>query len=65
MRLRGLYRLPDGRDWWWEKLSLALVGRAVLSKTLIQLSANGWSCASLLLVVWPEVTQPGNPQALW
>ena len=31
----------------------------MLSKTLIQLSANGWSCASLLLVVWPEVTSLG------
>ena len=23
MRLRGTYKLPDGRDWWWEKLGLA------------------------------------------
>ena len=28
----------------WEKLDLALVGRALLSKALIQLSADGWSC---------------------
>ena len=33
-------KLPDGRDWQWEKLGLALVGRALLSKALIQLSAN-------------------------
>ena len=25
-------KLPDGRDLWWEKLGLALVGRALLSK---------------------------------
>ena len=29
-------KLPDGRDWWWEKLGLALVGRALLSKVLVQ-----------------------------
>ena len=27
MRRRGLCKLPDGRDWLWGKLSLALVGR--------------------------------------
>ena len=56
MRLRGLYKLPQGRDWQWEKLGLALVGRALLSKALIQLSANGWGGALSLLVVWTEVT---------
>ena len=50
-------KLPDRRDWWWEKLDLALVGRALLSKALIQLSADGWSCAPSLLVIWPEATQ--------
>ena len=33
---RGLCKLPDGRDWWWGKLGLALVGRALLSKVLVQ-----------------------------
>ena len=28
MRIRGLCKLPDGRDWPWGKLGLALVGRA-------------------------------------
>ena len=51
-------KLLDGRDWWWEKLDLALVGKALLSKALLQLSAVGWGCAPLL-VVWPEATQPG------
>ena len=36
---------------------LALVERAVLSKTLIQLSADGFGCAPSCLVVWPEMTQ--------
>ena len=35
-------KLPDGRDCWWEELGLTLVGRALLSKALIQLSANEW-----------------------
>ena len=39
-RLRGFYKLTDGREWWWEKLGLALVGRALLIKALIQLSAD-------------------------
>ena len=41
----------------WEKLGLALLGRILLSKALIQLSADGWSCAPSLLVIWPEATQ--------
>ena len=52
----GLYKLPDGGIEW-GKLGLALVGRALLSKARIQLSADGWGCAPSLLVVWPEVTQ--------
>ena len=35
MRIRGLCKLSDVRNWLWGKLGLALVGRAVLSKTLI------------------------------
>ena len=35
-RIRSLWKLPDGKDWLWGKLSLALVGRAMLSKSLIQ-----------------------------
>ena len=64
IRLRGLYQLPDGRDWQWENLNLALVSRAMLSKTLIQWSPDGWGCASSLLV-WLEVTQPWSLQAPW
>ena len=46
MRIRDLYKLPYGRDWLWEKL--ALVGRTMLSKSLVQFSANGWDCAPCL-----------------
>ena len=34
------------------------VGRAMFSKALIQLSADGWVCTPSLVVVWPEETQP-------
>jgi len=42
----------------WEKLGLALVGRALLRIALIQLSADGWGCTPSQLVVWLEATQP-------
>ena len=65
MRLRDLCKLLDGRDWQWEKLGPALMGRALLSKALIQLSDDGWSCTPSLVVVWPKVvTQPWGIQAL-
>ena len=40
IRLRSFFKLPDGRDLRWKKLSLALVGRAMVSTSLIQLSAD-------------------------
>ena len=45
MRIRGLCKLPDGGTGCGEKLGLALVGRATLSKSLIQFSPDGWCCA--------------------
>ena len=55
---------------WWVELSLVpLMGRAVsggvfwgifeLIMTLGSLSADGWSCVSVLLVVWHEVSSTG------
>ena len=43
-------KLPDGRNWWWEKLGLALVGRPLLRNALVQLSADWWVCAPSLVV---------------
>ena len=40
---RGLLELPDGRDWLRGKLGLVLMGGAMLSKSLIQFSVDGWS----------------------
>ena len=47
------------------KLGLALVGRALLSKALIQFSADGRGWAPSLVVVWPEATQARSLCSLW
>ena len=54
-RIRGLWKLPDGIDWLlgWE-LGLVLKGRAMLSKSLIQFSVDGWSCVPSLLFTWSQ-----------
>ena len=46
IRIRGLWKLPDGRDWLRGKLNLVLMGGAMFSKSLIQLShfVNEWGC---------------------
>ena len=54
MKIRGLWTLPDGRDWLQGKLGLALVGKGMLSKSLIQLSVDGWSCVPSLLSIWGQ-----------
>ena len=48
---KRLYKLPDERDWLWGKLGLALVGKAILSKSLIQSSADEWVCAPFMQFV--------------
>ena len=48
-RIRGSWKLPDGRDWMRGKLSLVLMGRTMLSKSLIQFSVDGWGRVPSLL----------------
>ena len=48
-RVRGLWKLPDERDWLRGKLGLVLMGRAMFSKSLIQFSLDGWGCVPSLL----------------
>ena len=48
-RIRGLWKLFDGRDWLKRKLGFVLMGRAMLSKSLIQFSVDGWGCVPSLL----------------
>ena len=43
-RLRGLWKLPDGRDWLTGSCS-----DGQISKSLIQFSVDGWSCVPSLL----------------
>ena len=40
MRIRGLWKLPDGRDLLRGKLGLVLMGGAMLSESLIQFSVD-------------------------
>ena len=47
---RGLWKLPDGRDWLRGKLGLVLMGRAMLSKSLMEFPVDGWGCVPSLLV---------------
>ena len=49
IRMRGLWKFPDGRDWLWGKLGLVLMGGAMLSKSLIQFSVDGQGCVPSLL----------------
>ena len=48
IRIRGLWKLPDGRVSR-GKLGLVLMGRAMLSKSLIQFSVDGWGFVPSLL----------------
>ena len=66
MRLRAVCKLSNGRNWQCENFGLAFLDMAMLSKTLINLSADGWDCTSSLLVLWPGVTQSwGIRQNQW
>ena len=61
IRIRGLWKLPDGRDWLWGKLGLVLMGGAMLSKSLIQFSVDdGQGCVPFLLFDWRANYGGGN-----
>ena len=49
IRIRDLWKLPDGRDWLWT-LRLVLMGGAILSKFSVQFSVDGWGCC----LAWGE-----------
>ena len=48
----GSWKLSDAGDWLRGKLGLALMGNAMLSKSLIQFSADG--CVPSLLFTWGQ-----------
>ena len=47
--MRDLWKLPGGRYWLWGNLGLALMGGAMLNKSLIQFSVDGQGCVLSLL----------------
>ena len=53
-RIRGLWKLPDGRDWLRRKLGLVLMGRATLSNSLVQVSVNGWGMCPPCCPTWDQ-----------
>ena len=53
-RIRGLWKLPDWRNWMSGKLGLALMGEAMLRKSLIQFSEDGWGCVPSLSFTWGQ-----------
>ena len=56
-----MWKLPDGRDWLWGKLGLALVGKAMLSKSLIQFSADEWGCVLSYFGLRPNSGRGNDP----
>ena len=54
-RIRGLWKLLNGRDWLRGRLGLALLGMVMLSKSLIHFSVDGQGCVpSLFFVLKPN-----------
>ena len=49
IKIRGLWKLPDGRDWLWGNLGLVLMGGVILSKSLIQFCVDELGCVPSLL----------------
>ena len=54
IRIRGLWKLPDGRDWLLGELDLVLMGEVMLSKSLIQFSVDGWGCVPPCCLIWGQ-----------
>ena len=50
IRIKILWKLPDGRDW----LGLVLMGGAMLSKSLIQFPVERWGCVPSLFDLRPN-----------
>ena len=63
IRIRGLWKLLDRKDWLWGNLGLALLGGAMLSKSLTQFSVDGGWVLCSLPVVWPQAKLQGGNAA--
>ena len=53
-RIRGLWKLPNGRDWLRGKLGLVLMDGTMLSKSLIQFSVDGRGCFLPCYLTWGQ-----------
>jgi len=61
-------RLPDGKEWLWEKLGLVLMGGVMFTKSLIQFSIDGQDCVlSFLFDLKPKYGRgnESNWDLLW
>ena len=56
MKIRGLWKLPDDRDWLRGNLGLGLMKEAMLSKSFDKFCVDGWSgnVPSLFFELWPN-----------
>ena len=52
IRIRGLWKLPDGRNWLMGNLGLVLMGGAILSKSLVQFSIDELGCVPPCCLIW-------------
>ena len=63
--MKGLWNLPNGRDWWWVELGfVSLLCKAILSRTLICLNADDWRFVPFTLVVWPNTAEHWSLQVV-
>ena len=58
IRIRGLWKLPDGRDWFWGKLGLVLTGGIMFNQSLIKFSLDlGFFVLSTLFGLRPNYSK--------
>ena len=53
-RIRGLWKFSDGRDWLRGELGFVLMGKAMLSKSLIQFSVEGQGHVPSCFLIWGQ-----------
>ena len=70
IRIKSLWKLPDGRDWLRGNLDLVFMGRDMVNKSLFQFSVDEWGCVPSLLFGLrphfppkPPLETPGHSQA--
>ena len=54
IRIRCLWKFPNRRDWLWGNLGLVLMGRVMLSKSLVQIYVDGWTVFPPCGLAWGQ-----------